>query len=608
MKYSNGGVLITKLEELPDLRNLDVLFLDVETTSGNKDLKSTNPWHNSYLLGICIGDMENSYYIPVGHNRGGNLPWEEVYKWLEEVITTAKLWVNHNIKYDMHAISINLGIEINIPVFCTMTQAKIIDSDRLRGYGLDDLARDWLGYDISHHEKALAPYLKYNKDYGWIPADVLGYYGTDDVIATRMLYLHIMRNMPDECVSLSSQENDVTHALYLIERNGMNIDVQDTQLMQLQTIKSMLEISEQIRQLLGYDINPTSDKDCFDLLINIHGLPVIAWTEKEEPSFDKHALLAYQSYPNAPVEVLKLMLEYRRLSTFNGTFLTKYLETNVDGVLHPSYNQTVRTGRMSCKDPNMQQLMKEAKALIIPPPGHVIVSADYSQIEYRLIVHYIQDPEAIAAYHANPDQDYHSWVAAMCGTKRRAAKTINFLMGFGGGKARLIEALSSDPDIIATIKAETPQEFKRLAAARAMEVYNEYHNKLPGLRLTSRHAETLCRQRGYIRNLYGRRRHLPSQVARKAFNTVNQSSAADLMKEAMVKVIKAGYRVIGLVHDEIVMTMPKEQYNEEERVKLAQILEHPSVSIRVPIRCSIGVSENNWLEASESSTAVMYAT
>mgnify|MGYP002654623681 CR=1 FL=1 len=257
MKYSNGGVLITKLEELPDLRNLDVLFLDVETTSGNKDLKSTNPWHNSYLLGICIGDMENSYYIPVGHNRGGNLPWGEVYKWLEEVITTAKLWVNHNIKYDMHAISINLGIEINIPVFCTMTQAKIIDSDRLRGYGLDDLARDWLGYDISHHEKALAPYLKYNKDYGWIPADVLGYYGTDDVIATRMLYLHIMRNMPDECVSLSGQENDVTHALYLIERNGMNIDVQDTQLVQLQTIKSMLEISEQIRQLLGYDINPT---------------------------------------------------------------------------------------------------------------------------------------------------------------------------------------------------------------------------------------------------------------------------------------------------------------------------------------------------------------
>jgi DNA polymerase-1 len=386
----------------------------------------------------------------------------------------------------------------------------------------------------------------------------------------------------------------------------MNIDVTNTKVTQLKTLHRMSGIDLELEALLGYSIRPTSDEDCFDVICNAHGLPVIAYTDSGAPSFDKHALKSYMAYPNAPVDVLKLMLEYRRLSTFNGTFLTSYLDLNIDGVLHPSYNASVRTGRMSCMKPNMQQLMAEAKALIVPRDGHILLSCDYSQIEYRTIVHYIKDPDAIAAYHANPDQDYHQWVADLCGIKRKPAKTVNFLMGYGGGKARLIGALSVDPDVVESIKTNDTHEFKRLAEARGNDIYNTYHAKLPGLKRTSRQAEQLCRQRGYVRNLYGRRRHLPSDHARKAFNTANQSSAADLMKERLVALMAAGYEVIGSVHDELIITMPKEQYTEQVRVDIARILESPSISLRVPIRVGIGCSEKSWLDASSDSKPVDY--
>lgn len=607
MRFPNGGRLCETLDDLPILTGSKYLYLDFETTSGDPKLDSLNTWRNCFIAGVCVtaDDHKDSWYIPIGHRRGGNLDYEPVYKWLEDTVNSCGTWVNHNIKYDMHVFSNNLGVEVSCNVLDTLARAKIIDSDRMR-YGLDHLSRDWLANDISHHEKQMRPYLKGNKDFGQIPADVMAYYGTDDVIVTRDLHRYIQERTPSDCNVVCDIEDSVTKALYHIERSGMNIDVRATEITQLKTLHRMSLIDAELEAILGFSIKANSDADCFDVICNMHGLPVIAFTDNGSPSFDKHALKSYMSYPNAPVDVLKLMLEYRRLGTFNGTFLSTYLDLHIDGVLHPSYNQTVRTGRMSCMKPNMQQLMPEAKALIVPREGHVLLSCDYSQIEYRTIVHYIRDPDAIEAYGKNPDQDYHQWVADLCGIKRRPAKTVNFLMGYGGGKARLIGALSVDPDVVESIKTNDPHEFKRLAEARGNDIYNTYHARLPGLKLTSRQAEQLCRQRGYVRNLYGRRRHLPADHARKAFNTANQSSAADLMKERLVAVMKAGYEVIGAVHDELIITMPKEQYTEDTRIDIARILESPSIDLRVPVRVGIGASSTSWLEASGNSEPVDY--
>ena len=612
MRFPNGGRLCLDLDDLPILDGCAELFLDFETTSANMKVPSLNVWHSCYIAGICVtaDDFEESWYVPIGHNTGGNLPWEPVYAWLTRLVNSCKTWINHNVKYDMHVFSNNTGHPVLCDVVDTLTQAKLVDSDRMH-YALDHLSLDWLGEDISHHAQAMKPYTDKNKDYGWIPADIMGYYGCDDVLTTRKLHRYITKKLPEQCQWISKLENKVTTRIYATERSGMNIDQEEVAVTQYKTIQRLVEIDQALDDKLGYPIKPGSNPDCFDVLCNRYGLPVIAWTDDKpgqpgSPSFDKHALKAYKQYPNAPIDVLDLILEARRLGTLNGVFLETYRNLNVNSVLHPSYKQTIRTGRLSCAMPNMQQLMPEAKQLIRPRKGHVLVSCDYSQIEFRLIVHYLRDPDAIAAYHADPDTDYHVWVAELCSITRKPAKTVNFLMGYGGGKARLLQSLATDPDLIASIHAETPKEFERLATYRAEEIYNTYHAKLPALRIRTREAETICRTRGYVKNLYGRHRHLPVTHARKAFNSLNQSSAADLMKERWVAIAEAGYEVIGSVHDELVLTMPQEQYCEAERCKIAAILESPIADIRVPIRVGVGASADNWLEASKDSKPVFW--
>lgn len=605
MMYENGGKLCTDLDDLPNLTNCKELFLDFETTSAHYQKMSVNPWHNCYIAGaaVTVDDCQKAWYVPVGHNKGGNLPWQPVYKWLEDIVSTCGVWKNHNIKYDMHVFSNGTGKEVKCKVKCTLAQAKLLNSDRFR-YGLDHLSKDWLGKDISFHADRMKPYLTGNKDYGAIPADIMGHYATDDVFTGRKLDKYIDSNMPDECRLVERIEDDVTMCLYRMERAGMPINVPKVQETQMKTLQRMMEISEELDRVIGYSINPVADSDCFDLICNKHGLPVIAWTDSGNPSFDKHALRSYCNYPGAPKACLELMLEYRRLSTFNGTFLTAYLDLRCGNILHPNYNQMVRTGRMSCSLPNMQQLMPEAKELIETDDDHVIVSADYSQIEYRFIAHYIKDVDTIEAYLRNPDQDYHEWIAELCGIKRKPAKTVNFLMGFGGGKALLMSKLSVDPDVIGSIDTTDLHEFKRLAGVRAEAIYNTYHGKLPTLRTTTRTAENLCRSRGYVKNIYGRRRHLPQEVARKAFNSVVQSSAADLMKERMVELAKE-FNVIGSVHDDLVMLMPRSEYTEATRCRIAEILETPSVELRLPIRVSVGAGKT-WAEASENSSPVFW--
>jgi DNA polymerase I-like protein with 3'-5' exonuclease and polymerase domains len=138
-----------------------------------------------------------------------------------------------------------------------------------------------------------------------------------------------------------------------------------------------------------------------------------------------------------------------------------------------------------------------------------------------------------------------------------------------------------------------------------MVIYETYHAKLPGLKRTARQAEELCRQRGYVKNIHGRRRHLPNDWAHKAFNTVNQSSAADIMKERLVALHRADLLdLIGVVHDEIIGVIHKDAYDELLKVKVATILESPSASLRVPLRIGFGLSSDNWLAASDNSAPV----
>jgi DNA polymerase I-like protein with 3'-5' exonuclease and polymerase domains len=386
-------------------------------------------------------------------------------------------------------------------------------------------------------------------------------------------------------------EIGVTAILFDIERLGMRTEPHMLRALNVYYIAELLRIEKQIEVATGYSIRPHVNDDCYDLLCNHFGLPVLRWTvdedtkEEKNPSFAKDVLFEYLTYPGAPAEIVRLLLQYREMNTFRTLFLDTYLRLNLDGRLHPDINQTVRTGRMSVRRPNSQQLNKTAKKLILPDTGFSFLS--------------------IKAYNENPDTDFHQWVADMVHIKRRPAKTVNFCIGYGGGKKRLITLLMKEPELVAELLAQykDPETFNAAAAARAEYVYNSYHRALPTLKTTSRAAEMRCRSRGYVFNLFGRRRHLPSQACHRAFNALNQSTAADILKERLIpvwEICKANkVRITALVHDEFLF------HGEHAAIRAAlpeliECLEQPEVQLSVPLRCSYGISDKSWWAAGES--------
>lgn len=632
-QFKNGGRLIQSVDELPKFEIDGELFLDFETSSGDPKKKSVDPWRDCYVagFGIAVNDSP-AWYIPLSHHYGENLPTEPVADWLNEVIQSSRMWINHNVKYDMHVAANSLDIRKFPKVVDTLTLSKIIDSDRMTkgGYGLDILSLHWLHEDIREYQIAMRPYLEgsRNKDYGAVPADIMGAYCCQDVITNRRLWQYIYAQLPEQCERVWNNEIGLTSLLFNVEQTGMLIDDLELKKKEFELYCRMSLIDEKMESIAGRPFRAAVNEDCYDVLCNQYGLPVLAWTEEREddddepagnPSFDKHALRAYLSRPDSPRDLVRLMLEYRELNTLNNFFVRRYQERAVNGRMHPSYNQLVRTGRMSCKHPNAQQLNKDAKKLIHPSPGFVFIACDYSQIEFRLMMHYIRDRDAIAAYAENPDTDFHDWVAELCGINRKAAKNVNFAMGFGAGRKKVLKMLASNADLVEELitrvqdlpEVERVAAFSKLCEDRAREVFETYHARLPGLKRTSRVACQLAEERGFVFNLLGRRRHLPLTRAHIAFNTLNQGSAADIIKEQMLELVgylsQWGARMIAQVHDELLMEVPESEVNDPRlRATVLDVLEHPRVELRVPLRCTWGFSGEHWHGASSTSKLGTY--
>lgn len=631
IEFPNGTRLVQSVSELPNLLNARNVYPDFETTSGDKSLDSLNPWHNCKVAGLAItaDDMPGAWYIPIAHHDGQNIDRASFVAWFADVMRTAKQATNANIKYDMHVAKNDLGVDFPKRVRCLTSMAKIYDSNMAfrGGYGLDVLSRCWLHEDIAEFELAMKPWLNRNKDYGAIPADVMAPYAGQDVITDRRLDKFLRERTPEQCNGVVATEEKLTRILFRMEQYGMQIDPSELRKQEFINLATLSAIDERLTALVGRSFNPKSTQDCFDVLCNHYGLPIMGYTIDDEtgeftnnPSFDKKAMAAYLVHPNAPREVVELIGKYRKTMQFNSLFVTKFQSEHVDSILHPSYNQIVRTGRMGCSEPNMQQNDKQTKGLIHPRKGNAFFSADYSQIEFRTIVHYIKDQSAIAAFAQDPDIDFHEWVARECGLPlpdgRDAAKTLNFMIAFGGGKAKTQKLLAANALIIGELSATVSAMvdggkikrddagivFNQLCFERAETLYNRYHAALPGIKQVSRQACDRAKDMGYVFNLYGRHRKLPEDRAHIAFNTLNQSSAADIMKERTVAISEAiegtGIELSASVHDELVLEGNAEMMEDARTVNdLVHLLENPAVSLRVPIRTSHGLSRNNWREA-----------
>lgn len=632
IEFSNGGVLVTDVSELPRPGRIRTLYKDLETTSRDPKLDALNPWHHCWVAGIAVtwDDHQRAYYVPVGHHdQRWNLPREAVQHWLRDLVAGAEKWTNHHVKYDVHAEYNDLRVDgTGLELTCTVVSSKLLDSDRVYkgGYGLDALAKAWLHEDIDGYGARLKPYLHKNKDYGRIPADILGDYACQDVLTNRRLDRYVTANMPAESLPVWETERAMTRVLVAMERRGLLVSEQQLKIKKAMCMLTMVESAQRLHEIVGTPVLPTSNKDCFDVLCNHFGLPVLAWTNEDDdekasnPSFDHDALLAYQARIDAPAEVVDLMLAYRDRSTMSGlmdNFMRQGIRFGDDGlmVMHPSHNQCVRTGRMSVSDPNQMALSPEAKELVLPGPGCAFLSSDASQIEFRCIAHYTQDPKVIKAYCDDPDVDFHALVAKMCGIDRGPAKTTNFAIAFGQGRKSTVAQLGVNKKIVAAIMPvveemiasgeiapdQRDDMFKRLATQRGEEVYDTYHQMFPLMRGEARNAARVCRDRGWVRNVRGRRRHLPAEHSNKAFNTLNQSSAADIIKERMVALHSAltntGIEIVAQVHDEILMVGPTESIEDPRTTRdIVAILEDVHC-LRVPLRFKYGTSRENWKTA-----------
>jgi len=649
MRYlAPGSILIEEISELPNIARSKELFLDVETNwndlpckhKGDKSKKITDsmPFHGDRICGFSctIDDDPTAWYIPIRHrDTKWNLPLENVQRWMKDVIGTCEDWVNHNINFDAHFVK-REGVDFGGRLVDTLTLAKLIDSDRF-SHDLKSLCKEWCGLEMDETNRVKA-YLKGEKscDYSIVPADILGEYANQDVFGCRTLYRYLQKKKTKDLNNVWETEILFTPVLFDIEEFGMPVNEQQLKIELVKSIDKSIRLESELTKLIDSEINPNSNQQVYDLLINRFGLPILATTDKGGASFDKDALLMYKNHPQVLLDpnlghIISLLSETSEESHFRSLYLENFLRLQVDGILHPSYNQCVRTGRLSCRSPNAQQLNSRAKGLIVPLPGYGINSRDYSQIEFRLIVHYINDLAAIEAYNIDPNTDFHQWVADMGHITRKIAKNVNFAVAFGGGKGKVTSMLKGTEDIVNEMLEksnrweEDPSQFinefpsdaqfndkvsvfKYFLDQRANEVYSGYHERLPGIKSCSRRAGNKIAERGFVFNAYGRRRHLPTKLQYRAFNAIIQSCASDIMKDCMIRIAPRynkfirdlGMNFFALVHDEAADIAPKEICEDKiVQAKITKMFQETSVPFKVPIVMDHNYSSINWAEASE---------
>lgn len=626
--------LAERVEDLPAPRKGEPIYLDCETRSRHDDLRSggLQPYlgDRASMWGICFDDCGPAIAVPYRQRDGRNLPVESVQQWLADVLRSADEWRNHNVKFDAHFALQEDGVMAGgLPdLVDTLTLAKLIDSDRY-SHGLKDLGREWLHADTSGEERIQAfldsyklPHRAKAKDYALVPTDLLGFYNCDDVLINRDLYAHCMREMPESVLPTWQMERQLTPVLFDMERLGLRVKEQELKVEKAKSMMRQIKMATRLNELTGTEFADSSAYS-YSLLIGKWGLPILARDKKSNnPTFNADALKLYLVHPEVVmdagrVEAVKTMLALRDEETYCSLFVESFL-TNMDasGYVHSSYNQLVRTGRMSCKEPNTQQFDERAKFLVhADEDGCGFLDIDYSQIEFRLIVHYIKDEEAIKAYNENADTDFHEWVAKMCGIKRKPAKTVNFSTAFGAGKRNIVGQLAANEDIIAEVTSEIAAAiaagemtedqrlkiFSEKTWARGEEIYTRYHERLPTLKKTADRANAIARQRGFVFNLFGRRRHLPPRAAHVAFNTLCQGSAMDIIKRRMIKtaprnwpeLAAAGITMRVNVHDAVVFHGPMAALREWQPAIVARLSEREPL-LSVPLSCSAKITEGRW--------------
>lgn len=615
----NSPELFTKW--LAKLQMAQLVAVDTETD--NLDAMQAN------LVGISFG-LENgeACYIPLAHKGKITQPTQvdlfgeseaeldEVEALLPNQLNKADCLaqlkpilenpnirkIGQNIKYDL-TIFARHGIELQGVAFDTMLQSYTLDSTGR--HNMDNLAERYLGHQTIPFEE-LAGKGKHQLTFDQIELDKATEYAGEDAEITMKLHQLLWSELQKtpELVKLFEQiEMPLVSVLSRVERNGVLIDPAKLLAHSVEIEQRLKELETLVHQEAGEVFNLASTKQLQEILFNKLGLPILKKTPKGAPSTNEEVLeeLAQMGH-----QVPVLLMEHRGLSKLKSTYTDKLPQmiNAQTGRVHTSYHQAVTaTGRLSSSDPNLQNIPirneqgRRIRQAFIAHDGYVILAADYSQIELRIMAHLANDANMIKAFAEG--KDIHRSTAAeifgvpleaVTSEQRRSAKAINFGLIYGMSEFGLANQLG----------------ISRTDAKKYMELYFQRYPAVQQFMLDIREKAA---EKGYVETLFGRRLYLPeinssNQMRRKAaervaINAPMQGTAADIIKVAMIGIDQAvrnceDIAMIMQVHDELVFEVKADRV--EHYTPLIKAEMEKAIELKVPLIAEVGVG-GNWDEA-----------
>ncbi|MBN2058718.1 MAG: DNA polymerase I [Candidatus Saganbacteria bacterium] len=546
------------------------------------------------IVGIALSaGPKSAAYIPVGHDQGKQLPLKDVLKELRSLFSSDKLKIGQNIKFDIEFLR-NAECQVAGPLFDTMVAAYLIDPTSGK-YSLKYLGRQLLGRDMIKMVELIGKGTEYD-NFAQVPIDVAVDYACSDAEVTFSLYEIFKLALKGQKLDklFYEVEMPLIEVLVDMELTGIRIDAKQLKQMSKEIAAKLKELEDDIHAIAGESFNINSPKQLSEILFNKLKLPVIKKT-KTGASTNAEVLdeLAQK------FEIAAKLLDYRQLSKLCSTYVDVLPELicERDGRIHTSFNQTMTaTGRLSSSDPNLQNIPargnwgKRLRAAFVPEKkGWVMLAADYSQIELRILAHLSQDEVLLKAF--KEDRDVHQATADELGISRDAAKTVNFGIIYGISDFGLAKQL----------------KVKRTEAAEFIDRYFARHN---GVKAFIDQTIGEARANGHVTTMLGRRRPIPdinnpnlglrSFAERTAINTPVQGTAADMIKVAMVnvreklRITNYELRMVLQVHDELVFECPEE--NAVKAKKLVEEAMGTALKLSVPVKVDIN-SGTSWAEA-----------
>ncbi|ACX96513.1 DNA polymerase I [Halothiobacillus neapolitanus] len=559
------------------------------------------------IVGVSFSIEDNrAAYVPLAHNYPGapaqldrDTVLADLKPWLEDASRTK---VMQNAKFDSHMLA-NHGITLRGVLFDTMLESYVLDSTATR-HDMDSLAAKYLGRSTITFEDIAGKGAK-ALSFPEIHLEQAGPYAAEDADVTGQLQQCLWPKLsvePDLRSVYETIEQPLIEVLVAMERAGVRVDRGELAIQGKAIGERIAAVEQAAFKEAGREFNLGSTKQLKELLFDELKLPVGKKTPKGEPSTDEEALGELVGSHPLPA----LILDYRGLSKLKSTYIDRLPEDihTHTGRVHSAFHQAVTaTGRLSSSNPNLQNIPirseegRRIRQAFVADPGCKLISADYSQIELRIMAHLSEDERLCAAFAAG--EDIHRATAAevfgvkeveVSDNQRRAAKAINFGLIYGMSAFGLAKQL------------DVPR-------GEAQAYIDLYFARYPGVAKYMERMRQQARQMGYVETVFGRRLYLPEihsrngqrrqYAERTAINAPMQGTAADIIKIAMIAlhkllVVPGRARMILQVHDELIFEVPESDVAEIEPIIRAQMT--GAAKLNVPLEVGIGIGRS-WAEA-----------